>query len=366
MNEHEVAFIIATNHALYYDECVKYISKLTVPEGYQVDIICISEANNMAEAYNLGMESSDAKYKVYMHQDVFILNQNFIGDLIGIFSTDTNVGLLGVIGGVALPQNAIIWNAWNIGHTYVCNFKCAFPIEEYQDKNSSFLPAEAVDGMLMATQYDIRWREDLNLGWDFYDVSQSLEFRRRGYKVGIPYQETPWCFHDCGFSNLTNYDNSRRNMLKEYPEFFSAPYVPYYDFKIWDMNVELFQYLKKLLNNGELFTAFELIQEISIDAVQNNNLINAYNILHIYFNEKTNSISTDNFFNDIHTWEQMILKYNEIKLLLMRLEADIFDEEEKKEYVSILKNSNLSRIAIQEVMKHSIYDSEKVEQILYQ
>ena len=40
----------------------------------------------------------------------------------------------------------------------------------------------------MATQYDVPWREDLFDGFDFYDVSQSFEFRKAGYTVGVPVQ----------------------------------------------------------------------------------------------------------------------------------------------------------------------------------
>lgn len=365
MNEHEVAFIIAVNNAVYYDECVKYIKKLIVPEGYQVDIICISEASNMAEAYNSGMESSNAKYKVYMHQDVFILNKNFIKDLIFIFSLDSEIGLMGVIGGVALPDNGIAWNAWNVGHTYVCNFKSAFPIEVYQDKSRTFLPVEAVDGMLMATQYDIKWRDDLDLGWDFYDVSQSMEFRRRGYQIVVPYQETPWCLHDCGYSNLKNYDDSRRKFLKAYPDFFTGSYQPSYDSQLSDVNAKLFQYIKCLLNKGDFLNSIKLIKEISYEAVVDNNLIYAYHLILIYISEKTSDKIAENFFVNTHTWEQMIQKYNEIKMLLMRLQTDVFDEEEKREFVHILKESHLSETAKQEIIKCNIYDPEKVQQYLY-
>ena len=34
----------------------------------------------------------------------------------------------------------------------------------------------AADGLLLATQYDIDWREDLFENWHFYDISQCMEF----------------------------------------------------------------------------------------------------------------------------------------------------------------------------------------------
>ena len=78
------------------------------------------------------------------------------------------------------------------------------------------LGVKAVDGMLMVTQYDISWREDVFDKWDFYDVSQSQEFIRAGYKVVVPSMEKPWCIHDDGFMSLDNYYEQRRKLLREY------------------------------------------------------------------------------------------------------------------------------------------------------
>ena len=76
MNSNKIAFIICTNDELYFNECLHYINHLSIPEGFTVDVISIENAEYMTKAYNEAMNQSDAKYKVYMHQDVFILNKN--------------------------------------------------------------------------------------------------------------------------------------------------------------------------------------------------------------------------------------------------------------------------------------------------
>lgn len=80
----------------------------------------------MTAVCSAAMESSDAKYKVYLHQDFFIYHTDFIRDILEVFQADKQFGLLGVIGGVGLPQNTVIWNAWNLGSTFACNQKSAF------------------------------------------------------------------------------------------------------------------------------------------------------------------------------------------------------------------------------------------------
>ena len=67
-----------------------------------------------------------------------------------------------------------------------------------------------------ATQYDIEWREDIFTGWDFYDASQSMEFRKAGYKVIVPYMDKPWVIHDDGFLNLQEYEKYRKIYISEY------------------------------------------------------------------------------------------------------------------------------------------------------
>ena len=94
MNENKVSFIICVNDNLFFEECVRYLNWLEVPEGIETDILEIREAHSMAEGYNEGMKSSDAKYKVYMHQDAFIVNKYFIYDILSIFREDRSIGML--------------------------------------------------------------------------------------------------------------------------------------------------------------------------------------------------------------------------------------------------------------------------------
>ena len=82
MNEKKICFIICVNNDTYEQEQMRYLNRLIVPDGYEMEILSIREAKSMTSGYNEGMHASDAKYKVYMHQDVFIVNKNFIADLL--------------------------------------------------------------------------------------------------------------------------------------------------------------------------------------------------------------------------------------------------------------------------------------------
>lgn len=125
------------------------------------------------------MEASNAKYKIYLHQDVFVINPRLINNLLEIFQADSKVGMIGVAGTVKLLHEHPVW--WDSPLT-----------------------------SLFGTCYT-RLSESVFHGWHFYDISQSREFINAGYKVVIPYQQEPWVIHDCGCKPLDNsyYENMR-------------------------------------------------------------------------------------------------------------------------------------------------------------
>ena len=77
---------------------------------------------------------------------------------------------------------------------------------------------EAVDGLFLATQYDIPWREDLFTGWHLYDTSMCKEMQRRGRRVVVPNQsEDFWCIHCPKEKPLAReYKGYQKVFLREY------------------------------------------------------------------------------------------------------------------------------------------------------
>lgn len=191
MNDRQIAFIMCVNDDRQADESEFYIRCLEVPEQYEVDVIRVREAESMTAGYNAAMENSDARYKVYLHQDTRIIAPGFIRDMINVFKNDDTIGMLGCVGCRKLPANGQAVGHWDAGMVYHNCIPGMLTLE--QDKEQQPVEVEALDGLLLATSRDVRWREDLFDGWDFYDVSQCLEMRRMGWRVVVPCQETPWC-----------------------------------------------------------------------------------------------------------------------------------------------------------------------------
>ncbi|MDE5872955.1 MAG: glycosyltransferase family protein [Lachnospiraceae bacterium] len=217
MNRHagkKVAFILCVNNDVYMRHALYFISKLKVPYGCEVEIFTIQDAHSMTSGYNEGMEAATAKYKVYLHQNVMIVNPYFIYEILDIFE-DTKVGMVGMVGSPMLSESKVMWYSKRMGKIYSANAYKA-DIMKFQAAQGKYENVEVIDGCLMATQYDISWREDLFDKWDMYDISQSLELHKKGYDVVIPNMNAPWCLYDIGFVNLGNYYDELDKLKKEY------------------------------------------------------------------------------------------------------------------------------------------------------
>ncbi len=100
----------------------------------------------MTSGYNEGMANSDAKYKIYMHQDTFIVNRNIISDLLDIFQ-NPQIGMIGMVGTPKLPENAIMWNDFRYGKLYTSmNYQAGESI--IGDMENDYEEVEAIDGFL--------------------------------------------------------------------------------------------------------------------------------------------------------------------------------------------------------------------------
>lgn len=214
-NDKKICVIMCSNNDMYFEEAFHYIKGLRIPDGYEIEVLIAANAVGMASGYNEVMNSTDAKYKIYMHQDVMIINKNILIELLSIFE-DKSIGMIGMVGSPVMPQDGVMWHCHRIGGIYTSNVYDANQVI-FGNPDGKYGEVEAVDGLFMATQYDLPWRDDLFKGWHFYDAAQSFEFRRAGYKVVVPKIDSPWVIHDDGLKVLDNsYYEARKFFLEEY------------------------------------------------------------------------------------------------------------------------------------------------------
>lgn len=208
-DEYRIAFITCVSDEKQYATCLRYIEELEVPQGYTIETIAVRGAPSMAAGYQRGMEASAARYKVYLHQDVYLVHRGMLYELLRPFHMYPRLGMVGVVGTTKLPDSGI-WFVNNPFHCYGRVWEYRRPggpasllgpanrrrlhLMRFRGFVGDYLPAVAVDGLLVATQYDLAWQDVLG-GFELYEQVHALEFIKAGLEVGIARQEAVWCLH---------------------------------------------------------------------------------------------------------------------------------------------------------------------------
>lgn len=216
-DEKKIALIACVNDERMYEESLAYIEKLEVPDGMELELIEIQEAESMCSGYQEAMESTDAKYKIYMHQDTFLVYKQILTKIIELFHRDSSVGIVGLAGCKQLMHSTPIW--WQSKDRYgqVYNKLSDEYIEYkiYGEFVEEYISVDAMDGIFLATQYDLPWRQDLFHGWHFYDISHTRDFIDAGYQAVIPRQEKPWVMHYAGMRALDESYHEAMRIFKD-------------------------------------------------------------------------------------------------------------------------------------------------------
>ena len=366
-DKQKIAFITCVNDEMEYEECRYYIERLNVPDQYSVDIISIREAPFMTAGYNCAMRDSDAKYKVYLHQDVFIKEKDFISHILEIFSHDEQIGMLGVVGKKEIGLTVFDMMKWDIGGVADCN-----GIIDWERPRGSiyaevvdglYTEAATADGLLLATQYDIPWREDVFSRWDFYDISQCVEFKKAGYKVVVPYQEKIWCCHVDVLSGLAEYCDQYDLFFREYHEILGISAERCQDelakadeYKRHAQKVrQVKACIEQLFAMGE---KKDLRAAFQNSAIQDSPYLIEYRtIVSIDQTEEKNG-EVQLFWKEGMLLSQLIQKLRKLKYVLKRIEYEVYEEEAtelKRQY---------SKYAIMTVCSVYVTDQERVYETL--
>ena len=115
LDDSRICFITCVNDAERYNAALESWRQLRVPQGMAVESLAVGAAESMTAGYQQAMESSAAKYKIYLHQDVFITDQDFLLKLVEVFRQHPEYGLAGVVGTRQMPASGLWWEGEKIG-----------------------------------------------------------------------------------------------------------------------------------------------------------------------------------------------------------------------------------------------------------
>lgn len=150
--------------------------------------------NGLCHVYNKLAEKAQFDHLCFLHEDVILKTQNWGQKLIEVFSTDQNIGLVGLAGS---KYKSGFFSGW---YTGVRELDCANYFHQYPSGNEHvFLSPTGtreqeevvcVDGVMICCRKDV-WKqtlfdESLLKGFHFYDIDFSLRVAHQ-YKVMVTY-----------------------------------------------------------------------------------------------------------------------------------------------------------------------------------
>ncbi len=333
MDDHKIAFIICTNDRVMLKECCMYIGLLQVPDGYTTDIITIEGAESMCAGYNAAMNDSDAKYKVYMHQDVFIVDSDFLSKLLANFRSDENIGMIGMVGAPRLDKNAIMWEMPRVGNLKTDKIDHM----DFGFHPNEIIDVDCIDGLLMATQADVPWREDAFRSFHFYDVSQSFEFRRRGYRVVVQDVADDGIIHDDGVVNMFGWEPWRQTCIREYHDMLSP--IDYRKEHGLETGVEFWKYLyenresyqsvfneaisfmDKAISSHDMVQYSLFLRMVSAQSdvcSRSGTIVKLYQMVQIVVNESNSHPDIQDYLSNVYSVKEALDKYQTCRQMIMR------------------------------------------------
>ena len=135
--------------------------------------------------FNQILQISDAKYKVYMSSDCYIINKKFIGDIIALAESNPFIGAVGIVGTVlkTFEHEEMVY-----GECLVNNLSDGMKIEKYHEIEDIYGEVDWLDEKFIITVQDIFWNEEK----DHADIIHAMDMREAGYKNIVVRQEKQW------------------------------------------------------------------------------------------------------------------------------------------------------------------------------
>lgn len=187
MNE-KIGIIVPVQNEIGYAELQKSLAQVQVPQNMEVELIRIDDCgSDVVKAYQLGQQSTDAKYKVYLRDTVRIRDANFLLKLLAVFKADNTIGVVGFAGATVLPTSGLVTSS----QKRVGSLMIQGSLEQWEPVQGASQSVVAVDDGLFATQYDIPWQATQYKNALFAVEAYCLDMRRRGYQTVVASTDVP-------------------------------------------------------------------------------------------------------------------------------------------------------------------------------
>lgn len=188
--KNKISFILYGDDDWILSENINYVNILNIPDDIVVEIIKITNRYGLVDYLEYGRKQSNAKYKVYLDQNAYIIDKDFILKILSSFKKNPQLGLLGVRGYYKDPQNGeLIFLGNNMYRKYAYNSKITTLRE---GEHEGLITTLALDSHVMITSIDTPWSGgDINTS-----IAKSVELKHMGFETAVMINSKPMILFD--------------------------------------------------------------------------------------------------------------------------------------------------------------------------
>jgi hypothetical protein len=147
-----------------------------------------SDYKNISEAYNFGSSKASHPIKVFIHDDIDMLEPNWVFKILKGFSENTNCGLLGLVGSKKVNHYDNWWeNSKEIYGDQIIREIDPCNIRGKLIPKKGVYDLEVIDGCFMATNRDFKFDEKLQSDGflSAYEHDYCMQFKSSNLDIGL-------------------------------------------------------------------------------------------------------------------------------------------------------------------------------------
>ena len=212
--EKKVAFFVRKSDEALYRTCLESLQALHLPAGYEAELFTLAAGKPYAVQANKALALSDAKYKIYINDDMCLVQPRFFGELLAIFK-NAAVGMVGAGGSQSLPVDGnVLSSVYKRGAVYV-PAEDGFSELRFGDATGKAADVRCILPSFFATQWDIFWDESYEK--QYYAVlAHCCAFEEEGRRIVVPLPKNIWCAYQVKDISFDGSEVDRKKFFTRY------------------------------------------------------------------------------------------------------------------------------------------------------
>ena len=190
--EKRFAFFMRKSNEANYSACLESLQALRLPVGYEAELFALAAEEPYAEQANRAMALSDARFKIYINDDVRPVRSDMLEEILQIFK-DESISVVGFMGSRSLPVDGNVLGVEDKqGAVYVPTGQELSTMRFGEGSGKSVADIRFVLPSFFATQMDLPWDETYET--QYYAVlAQCRRFEEAGRRIVVSLAQDVWC-----------------------------------------------------------------------------------------------------------------------------------------------------------------------------